>query len=485
MTPPSDVPAAGECGYPPSRGGREGSRSAGVRPVVLAAASARRHVLPDGASVVVLDHVRTGDRVVLGEAEFRALGLADGVLDLPGIHRRLAAELGAAAPDRGVLDRAFRRLADRGMVRDAGSAGPAPPPAPAPAAAPQGPEPVDLAPGLRFACDGTGTCCAMYDEVAVELHEAGALLSVVPPGWRRPAAHLLTPARPGAPEAGHHPAAWKGRCAFARDDGRCAVHAALGPAAKPSACRLYPLHAVRAAGRLRVSLRPECACVPRSATGGTALADLLTPEVLGALAPPSGESAPGTVHVAPGLDEPLERWLEWTDDWIAEIASGSDPVAVMGGAAAALGWPVAAPPFAERGQLGAMSALLEGERRRLRGQVPPGAPQHLAAAWGHDLLERLLDGEPLGPAPPPGLEAGREAERQAAIASLFALEPLLGLHAAAGLAHLATLFWLARRGTDRLPPERRDPRLEAISTWMVLDRTLGLRDAQEFEAMTW
>lgn len=456
-----------------------------MRPVALAAASARRHVLPDGASVVVLDHVRTGERVVLREAEFRALGLADGALDLDGIHRRLAAELGAAAPDRATVERVFRRLVDRGMVRDAEGAPATPHPSPAPAAAPQGPEPVDLAPGLRFACDGSGTCCAMYDEVAVEPHEAGALLSVVPPGWRRPAAQLLTPARPGAPEAGHHPAAWKGRCAFARDDGRCAVHAALGPAAKPIACRLFPLHAVRAAGRLRVSLRPECACVSRSATGGTTLADLLTPEVLGALAPPPGEAAPGTVHVAPGLDEPLERWLERTDGWIAGIAAGADPVAVMGEAAAALGWPVARAPFAERGQLGTLSALLDGERRRLRGQVPPDAPQHLAAAWGHDLLERLLDGEPLGPAPPPGSDAGRAAERQAAVASLFALEPLLGIHAAAGLAHLATLLWLARRGADRLPPERRDPRLEAISTWLVLDRTLGLRDAQEFEVMTW
>lgn len=49
-----------------------------------------------------------------------------------------------------------------------------------------------------------------------------------------------------------------GRCAFLRDDRRCALHAHGGAAAKPAACRQYPLVVVRTEQGDRAGIDPGC-----------------------------------------------------------------------------------------------------------------------------------------------------------------------------------------------------------------------------------
>jgi len=53
----------------------------------------------------------------------------------------------------------------------------------------------------------------------------------------------------------------EGRCSFLEGSGRCRLHRLGGPGGKPAGCALYPLLFVDDGEVIRVSLRPECACV--------------------------------------------------------------------------------------------------------------------------------------------------------------------------------------------------------------------------------
>ncbi len=65
-----------------------------------------------------------------------------------------------------------------------------------------------------------------------------------------------------------------GRCVFLTGDRLCAVHARAGLAAKPLACRQYPLVVVRAEDEVRVGLDPGCLTTWQSWRSGP----VVTPE---------------------------------------------------------------------------------------------------------------------------------------------------------------------------------------------------------------
>jgi lysine-N-methylase len=118
-----------------------------------------------------------------------------------------------------------------------------------------------------------------------------------------------------------------GACVFLDAAGRCRIHAKFGEAAKPLACRLYPLLIYPAGKTILVGLRFSCPSA--AANRGRPLSELvaaasrLAREVL-----PQGCEAlpPPAVAARPGLDWPdflrFVRWLEVT------LADEKAPVAL-------------------------------------------------------------------------------------------------------------------------------------------------------------
>ena len=62
-------------------------------------------------------------------------------------------------------------------------------------------------------------------------------------------------------------------CVFLDPDGLCRVHKVFGEEAKPDPCRLFPLVALRRAGRVRVGLTYECSGLERAAAEGAPVSD--------------------------------------------------------------------------------------------------------------------------------------------------------------------------------------------------------------------
>ncbi len=475
-----------------------------MRPATFGAASVRRIITPEGVYVHVLEHLTLGERMRLTEAEHRAFSLADGSHTVETLATLLAREnrerpfRDGPPPRLEALRRLFIRLADKGMVMDAELESPSHRRRQASSALATGqlipgpplasPLPVSVVPGVRFDCDGSGSCCGQYELVTVEAEEAhryqGSLPGAFP--WPAPLPDLLPLARPGAPGGACNVAEWEGSCALLLGDGRCGVHAHLGLESKPLTCRHFPLYALRVGEEVRVSVRPECACVARSAERGPLLSQALQETPDPALTEGGMEVAPDPVSLSPGQREPLPDFMGRCDGWRESLQAGRDPLELLSQAAQELGWPLpAAPglPPAARGHLGAMAAILEGERRLLSRTHHPRSPQRTAAHWAHDALERVLSLDTLPEEPHPLSPADAFAELNAIHSELFGLQPLLRAFAAAGLAHLATLVWLGRATARCKDIHRLDPRLHPLTTWFVLSRTLGLHAAQGFAAL--
>jgi lysine-N-methylase len=116
---------------------------------------------------------------------------------------------------------------------------------------------------------------------------------------------------------GHQP---DGACVFLDAQGRCKIHAKFGEAAKPLACRLYPLVVHPAGKKLLVGLRFSCPSaaankgVPMAGyAGGLAkLAKTFLPD-------DCDESPPPAVAQTEGLDWPdFLRFTRWLDQSLAD-----------------------------------------------------------------------------------------------------------------------------------------------------------------------
>lgn len=108
----------------------------------------------------------------------------------------------------------------------------------------------------RWDCRGCGDCCKTYHVRVTDAERARiegqdwradpAMAGVEPLVWDR---HL------GEYRLNHTA---DGACVFYGPDGRCRIHARLGAAAKPMACRIYPFALVPAGDHWRVGLRFSC-----------------------------------------------------------------------------------------------------------------------------------------------------------------------------------------------------------------------------------
>ncbi len=104
-----------------------------------------------------------------------------------------------------------------------------------------------------YDCTGCGRCCSGVLTVHVTAEEAARLGALA---WADVPQPLV---REGEKTRLAHRD--DGRCVFLDDANRCRIHAQLGEAAKPLACRLYPLLPVPAAGQVRLDLRFGCPAV--------------------------------------------------------------------------------------------------------------------------------------------------------------------------------------------------------------------------------
>lgn len=106
-------------------------------------------------------------------------------------------------------------------------------------------------PGARYTCFGDGLCCT-------DIHGIGPLT-------KKECAQMRRIDRKSAGWNDHHDdymlnTAADGGCVFLMSDQRCAVHAELGPEAKPDGCRRFPLGLVATPVGGRITTEHRCPC---------------------------------------------------------------------------------------------------------------------------------------------------------------------------------------------------------------------------------
>ena len=227
----------------------------------------RRHVV-EGRVVVALHDEQQGRVATVGEREWALLSHADGTRTLDGI---VAAARRVGPPvSHANAEAFFEQLASAGMLEQ----GPSSPDAVAVEKPPA--LPVRGMPAFTLRCDGRGTCCRLYPTTVFSPAEVTTALHYEGGG--------VTEHERFTPERGSELVPWRGRsvlmvdgrCHHLEGDGRCRLHAAAGPRAKPGGCRRYPAQLVRDGREVRVGVAPECACVLDSACEGDGNAPPLT-----------------------------------------------------------------------------------------------------------------------------------------------------------------------------------------------------------------
>lgn len=140
---------------------------------------------------------------------------------------------------------------------------------------------------LRHACHACGSCCFGW---RVKLVDADEQRRVEVIGLRL---GVERPVEDGALRFEG------GRCVFLADDRRCRVHAAFGPAAKPTACNQFPIRVTHTEDALRIGVDPACTSTHRSWSDGPELElDELAPpleRVLGPAEAPAANAEQGLI----------------------------------------------------------------------------------------------------------------------------------------------------------------------------------------------
>lgn len=263
------------------------------RPRLARHAAVRRHLVSqeapaEGLEIVVIVHDTTSDGLVrLGPREWTILRAADGTRDLEGVCR--AAGLGGTRTSVDAVSAFLTELASVGLVVDGSESdddggGPgveaSKDHALDPAARTIAARPVLALPSFRLSCDGGGSCCRLYASVIFSGEEEARARAhcpgVLEGGRDREAA--FTPESGPTFRGAHAAALIDGACAYLNAHGRCAIHAAAGPGAKPRGCELFPALFVDDGDQIVVSPALECACVFASA-GGVDGEPLVSPEI--------------------------------------------------------------------------------------------------------------------------------------------------------------------------------------------------------------
>ena len=168
--------------------------------------------------------------------------------------------------------------------------------------------------GLHWACHGCARCCSsgyalgpVDPETLAGLHAAdiGTRWSPAAEGW------LETRPTPTGPQ--HFLRQREGRCVFLRDDDLCAIHALLGPDAKPGFCREFPYYFVNDAARTIAVVRPTCGGFHETFRDGPTIGPQLDAVMALPRVVPIRTWAPEAVVVLPGVAIGADTWLTLED----------------------------------------------------------------------------------------------------------------------------------------------------------------------------
>lgn len=335
-------------------------------------------------------------------------------------------------------------------------------------------------PLLKASCDGSGACCGLHHHVPVTHEERTKIFEVLGSDWESPAPLdvLVHRAYDRGSDDSFNIASIKGTCAFQRGDGLCELHARGGPLAKPMACRSFPSQLVLCGEEWHASLRPECACLQRTAIEGSPLQN--DPQSWVSLRSYQRwvASVPEQLCLSSAQQISRDRYLSWLRGLIATLQTSFEPIISVRHAAATLGADVASfragderPPQA---WIEEICAWLESWVRSLGGAWSPGSAYVLALHWALRAVRQIAADPSITS---PSWSRGRSRDwnrRQASLISLFLhghglLEDTQLLRSAQELGHFS---WLARAANAVSPVEDESPTLESMTLWMFLWRTL-------------
>ena len=183
---------------------------------------------------------------------------------------------------------------------------------------------------LRWSCHACAKCCSSGLELGpVEPEVIAQLLdSGIGQQWE-PAAdgfHETLAREDGS--AYHVLRQNDGRCVFLRDDDLCAVHALLGPDAKPGFCREFPYLFVDDPKGTVAVVRPACGSFPKSFLDGDEVGPELDRIANARRATPRYTWAPDSVQVLPGLAVSTSNWLALEDPLLAGVAQNLEAPAM-------------------------------------------------------------------------------------------------------------------------------------------------------------
>ena len=329
-------------------------------------------------------------------------------------------------------------------------------------------------PLLRASCDGSGACCSLFHHVPATGQDAREIVELLGDTWDGPVPldQLFYPAFDGYAEP-LNVLEIDGDCGLLDEEGLCRVHGAGGAQAKPQSCLAFPAELVACGLEWHGSLRPECACIARTAVTGAPLQS--DPETWAALRTTLLRvwEVPESVRIDADRSIPRDDYLAWMRGTMAALKTTFSPLAALTAAVQELtGSPL--PERPPQGWLASIADDLEATAYELEESHPPTGAYRRAVQWGAACARALHDGA--DPQPPWGRGLAQHQGRLAASVAGLLLHghtllhyPLLGRAAA----DMTWLLWLARASCAIQAPEDVDPRLEANTTWVFLWRHVG------------
>lgn len=175
--------------------------------------------------------------------------------------------------------------------------------------------------GARWDCRGCAKCCHHHDLGPVEPEiAAGIEAHGIDKLWPGHEGRPWATRRSGPTGTGLFLEKIDGHCVFLQDDGGCAVHAAMGAAAKPAFCREYPFMVLKEPRGYAITLREGCGGVAESMDDGALLEDQAAEVLALPRHYPMVEFSSKRVELVPGLQVPRRRWLELEEALLADIA---------------------------------------------------------------------------------------------------------------------------------------------------------------------
>ncbi|MCO4743443.1 MAG: YkgJ family cysteine cluster protein [Proteobacteria bacterium] len=261
--------------------------------------------------------------------------------------------------------------------------------------------PIRVPPETRWTCGGCGACCRGYsfgpvsERIIRGLEEAD-----IGAHWPLAAEQPWYQRQDGPTGEAFYLAKVDDHCIFLRDDNLCAVHAALGPEAKPAFCREFPFHLVEDQRGLTAVIRADCKSWEDSYADGPDITAAAAEVAAMARVVPLRQFKGDHVPVAPGVTAAMAQWLDWEDaiaPGLVEVREPGAQVAFIREALASRGLSLAAIDGGR--QLPAFGALLQALRMVMQRVLAQDAPdeQRAGAVERVEAIERVLAkaGDPL------------------------------------------------------------------------------------------